>query len=159
MVYYEFLKNLPSLKRAIHIASKYDEKIIVEEFIKCRELECAVIENKKLIASTIGEIIPEEEWYDYEAKYVKNTNTKIPADIPTSLQRKIQKIAKKVFLKLGCRNLARIDFLYDEKNNTLYLNEINTLPGFTTISMFPKLFMHDGISYEELLSILIDNAH
>lgn len=151
--------NIFELKKAIQNAEKYDEKIIVEEFIQGKELECAVLENNKIITSTVGEIICENEFYDYEAKYEKETITQIPADISNSLQRQIQKIAKKVFKRLGCKNLARIDFLYDEKNSTLYLNEINTLPGFTTISMYPKLLMYDGFSYEEILDTLIENAH
>ena len=155
----EVVKNFSSLKKAIKKASIYDEKIIIEEFIKARELECAVLENKSIQTSSIGEIKTSNEFYDYNAKYVKETKTIIPANIPINLKKQIQKISKKVFRKLNCKNLARIDFLYDENKKTLYLNEINTLPGFTTISMFPQLFIHDGIKYSKLIEILIENAH
>ena len=152
-------KDLPSLKKAIKEASIYDDKIIIEKFIKGRELECAVLENNTILTSSIGEILTNHEFYDYDAKYVKETQTVIPANIPPNLKKQIQKISKKVFQRLDCKNLARMDFLYEEKTNTLYLNEINTLPGFTTISMFPQLFIYDKIPYHKLIEILIENAH
>ncbi|MEG2028895.1 MAG: D-alanine--D-alanine ligase family protein, partial [Bacilli bacterium] len=150
--------NHLELRNAIKKASLYDNKIIIEEFIKCRELECAILEDKKVIVSSIGEIISNNDFYDYDAKYIKESKLIIPAQIPNKIKKEIQKISKKVFTNLNCKNLSRVDFLYDEKNNNLYLNEINTMPGFTTISMYPKLLISDFITYKDLITILIKNS-
>lgn len=147
------------LKNAIKEAKKYDKKVLVEKFIKARELECAVLENKKIITSTVGEIKSANEFYDYDAKYKNDKSyTVIPAEIEESLQKKIQEYAKKAFIGINASSLSRVDFLYDERSNQIYLNEINTLPGFTTISMYPKLWMYEGYTYQELITILIEQC-
>ena len=151
--------NKKELKKAIKQALKYDKKIIVEKFIKAQELECAILENKKLIISEIGEIISANNFYDYEAKYEnKESKTIIPANIELDISNKIKEYAKTIFEILDLKGLARIDFFYDKENNKIYLNEINTLPGFTEISMFPKLIMNENITYKDIISRLIDNA-
>lgn len=151
--------NKKELKKAIKQALKYDKKIIVEKFIKAQELECAILEDKKLIISEVGEIISANSFYDYEAKYEnKESKTIIPANIELDISNKIKDYAKTIFEILDLKGLARIDFFYDKENNKIYLNEINTLPGFTEISMFPKLIMNEGINYKDIISKLIDNA-
>lgn len=150
--------NKKELEKAIKYAFKYDKKILIEKFIKAKELECGIIKDKKIIASSIGEIVPSNVFYDYNAKYEKESKTIIPADIDEKLKEKIQKEAILIFEILGCKDYARVDFLYDEKNDILYFNEINTIPGFTKISMFTKLFDYDGINYKNLISKLIDNC-
>lgn len=149
--------NKKELKRAINEASKYDKKIIIEKFIKSRELEIAIIEDKnKLITSDIGEIISSNEFYDYKAKYKSNSKLIIPADINKEIKEKIQDYAIKIFKNMNAKNYARIDFFLN--NNDIYINEINTIPGFTKDSMYPKLIMDLGISYQDLITKLIKNA-
>lgn len=152
-------KNAKELRKAINSATKHDDKILVEQFIEARELECAILEQKHLYASSIGEIFAANEFYDYNAKYENNQSyTVINPKIPRKIGFDIKKTAKRAFQVLNCSGLARVDFLYNEKTNDLYLNEINTLPGFTNISMYPQLLIHDHISYSRLISILIENA-
>lgn len=150
--------NHIELIKAIKEASNYDKRIVIEEFRKVRELECAVLEDKKIITSVIGEIIPTNEFYDYEAKYVNDSKLVIPANIPKKIQKEISKISKMVFKKLNCSGLSRVDFLYDEKNNEIFLNEINTLPGFTIVSMFPKLLTYNKITYKHLITKIIKSS-
>ena len=147
------------LVKAIREAKRYDKKVIIEKFIKARELEVAVLENKdKILCSNIGEIKSANEFYDYDAKYVNsNSNTIIPDDIPLDVVDKIKEYAKKIFKVLNCNGYARIDFFYDEEKGEIYINEINTIPGFTTISMYPKLIESIGINYTDLITILINN--
>lgn len=147
--------NKKELKEGIIEALKYDNKVLIEKYIKGRELECAILEHKGLIISDIGEILNENKIYDYNAKYIKKIDTTIPTDIPKEIKKQIQYYSKKVFKFLKCKNLTRIDFFYDEKSNKVYLNEINTLPGFTEISMYPKLIMNKKISYKDLITYLI----
>lgn len=150
--------NVAELDEKIQEASNYDSKILIEPFIKAQELECSILEKETIITSTIGEIIPSNEFYDYDAKYEnKESITLIPANIPNEISSKIKSYAKKVFQILHCKDLARVDFFYDKETKKIYLNEINTLPGFTTISMYPKLLESNGISYSELLTTLITN--
>lgn len=149
--------NLKELNKHIKEAFKYDNKVIIEKFIKARELECAILEDKKLIASPIGEIRSINKFYDYEAKYIKDSSLLIPADIPKSLTNEIQELAIKIFKVLELKDLSRIDFLYDYNNQKLYFNEVNTMPGFTSISMYPLLFKEDGISIKNLITKLIEN--
>lgn len=152
------INNKKELTKAINIAKKYDDKIILEKYLSNpQELECAILENGKLIVSDIGEIIHDSSFYDYDTKY-KNNNTKtiIPANLDNKKRKEIKKIAEKVFKILELKNLARIDFFYHD--NKIYLNEINTLPGFTEISMYPQLIMNENITYKDLISILIENA-
>ena len=147
------------LKKAINEALKYDNKVVIEKFIKARELECAVLEEEDYYISEIGEIKSAKEFYDYEAKYINTESyTVIPAVLEESVSDKIKEYAEIAFRGINCRGLARIDFFYDEENNKIYLNEINTLPGFTSISMYPKLFINEGISYKDLITKLINNC-
>lgn len=152
-------KNKKELKKAIIEAFKYDEKIIIEKFIKARELECGILEDKDFYISEIGEILPANEFYDYNAKYEnKKSCTTIPAKLTKEVKDKIIKYVKIAFDGINGKGFARIDFLYDEDNGQLYLNEINTLPGFTEISMYPKLFAYSGIEYKDLITKLINNS-
>lgn len=152
-------KNNMQLKDAIKNALKYDQKIIIEKFIDAQELECAILEDKKLIISDVGEIIINNDFYDYETKYQNNkAKIKTEANIPKTVKKQIKEYAKNVFNILNIKGLARIDFLYDKNTKKLYLNEINTLPGFTTMSMYPKLIMNKGLSYENIITKLIENA-
>lgn len=148
------------LIKGIKEAKKYDKKVVVEKFVKARELEVAVLEDdKNLICSSPGEINSANEFYDYDAKYVNEKSyTTIPDDLPIDIVRRIKEYAIKIFIGLECKGYARIDFFYDEENNEVYINEINTLPGFTSISMYPKLMESEGISYKDLITILINNA-
>lgn len=151
--------NKKELKKAIKEAYKYDNKIIVEKFIDAQELECAVLEDKKLIISEVGEIVSANSFYDYEAKYEnKESQTLIPANIDLNTKNKIKKYAENIFKILDLKGLARIDFFYDKQYKKIYLNEVNTLPGFTEISMFPKLIMNEGLTYKEIITKLIENA-
>ncbi len=145
---------------AVALAGQYDRKIIVEKSIeKAREIECGVIGNDKPAASVLGEIIPSNEFYDYDAKYVDGKSTAIiPADIPKWAVRKIQYIACKAFKVLDCSGMARVDFLVQGNGSKIFLNEINTIPGFTSISMFPKLWEASGLSYSDLLDKVIQLA-
>ncbi|MBE6149568.1 MAG: D-alanine--D-alanine ligase [Firmicutes bacterium] len=146
------------LNKAIKLAKKYDNKIILEQFLNNPiELECAVLEDKVILTSNVGEISHKSNFYDYETKYnSKDTNTKLKANIDEKIELKIKEYAIKAFKALELNSLARIDFFYH--NGNIYLNEINTLPGFTEISMYPQLFMDFGISYKELITKLIENA-
>ena len=148
--------NKSELSKAIKLAKKYDNNILVEKFISnSRELECAIIENKKkTIVSDVGEIL-KNEWYSYDAKYKDKIETVI-SNIDNSIKDDIKKYSKKIFEILGCKNLSRVDFLYDLDNNKLYFNEINTMPGLTEISMFPKLLNSIGISNKEIVKILLN---
>ncbi len=145
---------------AVALAGQYDRKIIVEKSIeKAREIECGVIGNDKPAASVLGEIIPSNEFYDYDAKYVDGKSAAIiPADIPKWAVRKIQYIACKAFKVLDCSGMARVDFLVQGNGSKIFLNEINTIPGFTSISMFPKLWEASGLSYSDLLDKVIQLA-
>ena len=146
------------LKKAIDIAFDNDYKAVLEETLVGREVECAVMGNENPIASCIGEILPTAEFYDYEAKYIDNsTGLAIPADLPEELSEKLRSEAIRAYKALGCEGCSRVDFFLAE-DGTCYLNEINTLPGFTSISMFPKLFGQVGIPYSELIDKLIEYA-
>ncbi len=147
------------LEQAIEFASKYDNKILVEQGIKGRELECAVLGNEEIFASCVGEVKSADVFYSYDAKYNnQESRTEIPANIPEEVEERIKKIAKKVFKTLDGKGLARVDFFWDEEKNEIYLNEINTMPGFTTISMYPKLMEESKIGYGELLDKVIELA-
>ena len=151
-------KTLKELKDAIINAEKYDRKIIIEEGISGREIECAVLGNEDVLATCVGEILPSDEFYSYEAKYEnKKSKTIIPANMDKSLQDKIKKIAVKAFKAIDGRGLSRVDFFLKE-NGEILLNEINTMPGFTEISMYSKLWNEEGLSYSVLLDKLINLA-
>jgi D-alanine-D-alanine ligase len=152
--------NVEELKKAIKEAFKYDTKVIIEEAIKGREIECSVLGNEEPIASVPGEIkLKPGHFYSYDAKYIaEDIATPTPvADLPKNLIKKIQETAIGVFKILGCEGMGRVDFFLTPTGK-IYVNEINTLPGFTAISMYPKMFEKSGISYPELLDKLINLA-
>lgn len=143
---------------AIRIAAEEDHKILIEEAIAGREIEVAVLGNRHPRASLIGEILAANEFYDYEAKYIKqDSKTRVVDDISQEKQEEIQQAALDVYRAMGCEGLARVDFFLDQEENVIF-NEINTMPGFTKISMYPKLWEASGLPYKELLSTLIDLA-
>lgn len=152
-------KNLAQLKQAIDLAIKYDRKIIVEANINAREFEISVLGNDRPIASLPGEVIPGAEFYDYNDKYIDNkTQFEIPAKLSQELVEEMQQLAIKAFQAIDGSGLARVDFFLDRDTNTLLLNEINTMPGFTSISMYPKLWEASGLSYSNLIDRLIELA-
>lgn len=147
------------LYAALQLAGKYDRKIIVEEFIDAREVEVAVLGNDFPEASMPGEVIPENEFYDFEAKYTEGKlTTKIPANLSQDMLERIQSLAIQAFRAVDGSGLARIDFFVRKSNGEILLNEINTMPGFTQLSMYPKLWAHSGLSYPELIDKLIQLA-
>ena len=147
--------DFDELKEAVKLAFAHDKKVVCEEFIEGRELECAVMGNDSPFASSVGEIVSCNDFYDYDAKYILGTSgLNIPADIPEESAKEIRETAVKAFKALNCSGLSRVDFFL-KKDGTVILNEINTLPGFTSISMYPKLMENIGISYSELLDRLI----
>ncbi|MED1792377.1 D-alanine--D-alanine ligase [Brevibacillus nitrificans] len=149
-------KNRDELAAALDVAAKFDRRLIVEEFVNARELEIGVLGNEELITSVVGEIIAAKEFYDYEAKYKgAGTELSIPANVPDHVSEQIAEIAKKAFHALDGSGLSRVDFFWDEKNDKLYINEVNTMPGFTPFSMYPMLFQAAGISYSELIDRLV----
>ena len=151
--------NEEELKKAIVEASKFDRKILIEEGIVGREVECAVLGNENVISSCVGEIRAADEFYSYDAKY-KNQESKtlIPADLSIEKSKEIQALAIKAFKAIDGKGLSRVDFFIEKSTDKIYINEINTLPGFTSISMYPKLFEQIGIMYTELLDKLIELA-
>lgn len=151
-------KDRESLLNALNEAFKFDRKVIVEEFLTGREVECAVIGNRGNIRSScVGEILPDSEFYDYESKYSDSSQSKlvIPATFKGDIEKRVRETAIKVFEALDGKGLSRVDFFVNEEENTVKLNEINTLPGFTNISMYPKLMMQTGMTYSEILDELI----
>lgn len=151
--------NLDELEKYIEYASIYDKKILIEEFINAREVECAVLGNEDVEASCLGEILPAEEFYSFDAKYKNSESTIcIPADLPKNISEKIRSLAVKAFKAIDGKGLSRVDFFVDKDNYNIYINEINTLPGFTNISMYPKLWEESGIKYSNLLDKLIELA-
>lgn len=151
--------NIEELKSSIEEAGNYDNKILIEKGIIGKEVECAVLGNEEVISSSVGEIRPAEEFYSYEAKYNnENSETMIPAQITEEKTKEIQKLAVKAFKAIDGKGLSRVDFFVENETEKVYINEINTLPGFTNISMYPKLFEHVGIEYSELLDKLIQLA-
>jgi D-alanine-D-alanine ligase len=151
------VKKKDLLAKAMNFAFQFDTRVMIEKAVDCREIECAVLGNENPVASVLGEIIPSYEFYSYEAKYIDPNGAalKIPAQIDKSLATKIRKIAVEGYMALGCSSMARVDFFLDKKTNKFYLNEINTLPGFTSISMYPKLWEVTGLKYSDLLDKLI----
>jgi len=150
------VKNAAGLEKALYLAAKYDRKILIEESVDAREFEVAILGNQSPIASPVGEIVPCNEFYDFDAKYVKGTSELfIPAKIEYKLSDQIRQLALTAYKSTGCEGMARVDFLMEKHTGKLYLNEINTIPGFTSISMYPKLFTEAGISYPELIHRLI----
>lgn len=150
--------NKEELIDGINNALLFDKNIIVEKFIKSREFECSILEDNELIISEVGEIKYNNEFYDFEDKYINEVKLDIPAKIDKKLTYQIKKISKKIYNAIDGKSMCRIDFLYDTSNKKLYFNEINTIPGFTNISMFPLLMLNKGYSYQELISTLIEKA-
>ncbi len=145
------------LKDMLINAFQFDRKVIVEEFIHGHEVECALLGNGTPKASCIGEIIPTVEFYDFDAKYVDNsTILKIPAEIPKDTQEQIKTLAQKAFVALDGTGLTRADFFVRYSDGSVVLNEVNTMPGFTNISMYPKLWQAMGMKYDEILDELIE---
>ena len=148
-----------SLVKALEHAAKFDSKILVEEFINGREIEVAVMGNDSPVASVCGEIDSGAEFYDYDAKYVTDTSVAyIPARIPVEVEEFIREQAVKIYSAIGCKGLSRVDFFVTWEDNRVVFNEINTLPGFTSISMYPKLFAASGIPYNEIIDNLLKLA-
>jgi len=143
--------------KAISLALDYDLKIIIEEFIEGREIECSVLGNNNPRASVLGEVIPNHDFYSYDAKYIdeKGANLEVPADINDEITERIQNLAVKTFKSLYCEGLGRVDFFL-KKNGDVLVNEINTMPGFTKISMYPRLWEASGVSYKDLITKLIN---
>lgn len=152
-------KDILELKEAIKTAEKYDYKILIEQGITGREVECAVLGNEDVITSCVGEIKAADDFYSYDAKYNnQESKTMIPAKISDEKSNEIKKLAKKAFKAIDGKGLSRVDFFIEDSTEKVYINEINTMPGFTSISMYPKLFDQVGINYAELLNKLIDLA-
>ena len=147
---------------AVEEAAKYDSKIIIEQAVggkrrKAREFECSVLGNDDPKASVCGEVIPAKEFYDYDAKYIdEGSKLLIPAKLSRPRQKQVQQMAVRAFEACDCSGLARVDFLMDPATEKIYLNEVNTMPGFTSISMYPKLWAASGIEYPELIGRLIE---
>jgi D-alanine-D-alanine ligase len=146
-------------KTAIDAAFEYDNKILIEQFMEGREIECSVLGNENPIASVPGEVVPTHEFYSYEAKYIDENGAalEIPAKLAAQITRRIQQLAVDTFKTLSCEGLARVDFFLTTKNK-IVVNEINTIPGFTSISMYPRLWQASGISYTDLIDRLIQLA-
>ncbi|SPF36892.1 D-alanine--D-alanine ligase [Candidatus Sulfotelmatobacter kueseliae] len=153
--------NRKELGPAIEEAAKFDRKIVIEQGVggkkeKAREIECSVLGNDDPVASVPGEIVPVKEFYDYNAKYLdEGSELIIPARLTKAQTKKVQELAVAAFKAVDCSGLARVDFLMDGKTQAIYLNEINTMPGFTSISMYPKLWAASGLEYSELIDRLI----
>lgn len=148
--------TLEEVEKYIEEAAKFDCKVIIEEAINAREIECAVLGNDEVEASVLGEILPAEEFYTFDAKYNNvESKTKAPADLDKDTTDCIRNMAIKAFKAVDGSGLARVDFFVDRDSGKIYLNEINTMPGFTTISMYPQLFEKCGITYTELIDKLI----
>ena len=152
-------ENIEELEEYIEYASRFDRKIVIEETLVGREIECSVLGNEDVKASCIGEILPAENFYTFDAKY-KNSESKlnIPAQISKDLTDRVRETAIKAFKAIDGKGFARVDFFVNDKTNEIYINEINTLPGFTEISMYPKLWEQVGVDYSELLDKLINLA-
>jgi D-alanine-D-alanine ligase len=154
-------RNRKELGPAIEEAAKFDRKIVMEQGVggkkhKAREIECSVLGNDRPTASVPGEIVPGKEFYDYTAKYLdEGSQLIIPAKLSKRETKEVQQLAIKAFKAVDCSGLARVDFLMDPKTRKIYLNEINTMPGFTSISMYPKLWAATGLAYPDLIERLI----
>ncbi len=151
--------NREELVAGMEEAAKYDRRLLVEEGINAREIEVSVLGNDDPITSVPGEVVPCNEFYDYAAKYIDDASELlIPAPISPELTERVQKLAVKAYLAIDCAGMARADFLLDRDNGDLYISELNTIPGFTPISMYPKLWEATGLSYPELIERLIELA-
>jgi D-alanine-D-alanine ligase len=147
------------LVAALALAEQYDRKVIVERGIVGRELECSVLGNEAPIASLPCEILPSREFYDYEDKYLLDkAKTQLPADLPAEKTEELRRLAVACYRAVECEGMGRVDFLLESATGKLFINEINTIPGFTSISMYPKMWEHSGIAFAELIDRLIELA-
>lgn len=148
------------LRDAVEKAFAFDTRIMIEKAVDCREIECAVLGNEDALSSIPGEVIPRHEFYSYDAKYIdpQGADLRIPADLPEDLAAAIRDTAVRGYRALRCSGMARVDFFLEKNGTSFYLNEINTLPGFTSISMYPKLWAASGLLYAELINRLIELA-
>jgi len=148
------------LEKAIDLASSYDRKILIEQGLEeVREIECSVLGNDEPRASVVGEVKPAGEFYDYDSKYIdKETQLIVPADLPDGVSQEVQQIALLAFKAVDAAGMARVDFFVSKKENKIYLSEINTIPGFTSVSMYPRLWEASGIPYSDLIDQLIQLA-
>jgi D-alanine-D-alanine ligase len=147
------------LEAAVTLAAQYDRKVIVERAIAGRELECAVLGNGDPVASLPCEILPSREFYDYDDKYLLDrAETKVPADLPAATTDELRRLAVECYRAVECEGMGRVDFLLEESTGKLYINEINTIPGFTSISMYPKMWEASGLGFSALLDRLISLA-
>jgi D-alanine-D-alanine ligase len=148
-----------ALQTAIAEASLYDRKVIVERAIVGQEIECAVLGNGDPQASTPCEVLPSKDFYDYEDKYILDkTEFRIPPEMPGDQVQEIRRLAIACFQAIGCEGMSRVDFLVEKATGRIFINEINTIPGFTSISMYPKMWGQDGLAYPKLLDRLIELA-
>lgn len=153
------VKDYSELSDAIERAFKWDRVVLVERGVNAREIECSVLGNDKPIASVPGEVIPYREFYDYKDKYLEGkTKFVIPANVSEEEKKKFQELSVRAFIALECYGMARVDFLMDRDTHEIFVNEINTIPGFTSISMYPKLWEASGITYPQLIERLIELA-
>ncbi|HUS06434.1 MAG TPA: D-alanine--D-alanine ligase family protein [Bryobacteraceae bacterium] len=152
-------RNCDELAAAVKNAAQYDHKVIVERAIIGQEIECSVLGNGEAVASTPCEILPSREFYDYDDKYVLNrTETRLPANVTAGQIAEVRRIAVECYRALQCEGMSRVDFLLEQSSGKLYVNEVNTIPGFTSISMYPKMWEYDGLAYSKLLDRLIELA-
>ncbi len=152
-------ENCKQLLEGISTAAKFDSRIVIEKGVRARELECAVLGSSKPKTSVVGEIKFSSDWYDYETKYNDgNSQIKIPAEISKETTKKIQDQSLKAFKAISAKGMARVDFFYEESTDSIWINEINTLPGFTSQSMYPRLWEETGLTIEKLTSQLLDTA-
>ena len=153
------VRQARELSAAMNLAASFDRKILVEKAVDAREIECSVLGNDRPEASVAGEVIPVNEFYDYEAKYVKEgSELIIPARLNARQMEQVQQFSIRAFQAVDCAGMARVDFLLDRKKGKLFVNEINTIPGFTPISMYPKLWEASGLPYPRLVNRLIELA-
>ncbi len=152
-------RNVGELRTALDLAASFDRKILIERAILGREFECGVLGNDDPVASAPCEILPSREFYDYEDKYLLDrAQFKLPADLPEEQVTEIQRLAVESYSAMQCEGMSRVDFLLEESTGKMYINEINTIPGFTSISMYPKMWEHSGLPYPKLLDRLIELA-
>ncbi|HIK17319.1 MAG TPA: D-alanine--D-alanine ligase [Leptolyngbyaceae cyanobacterium M33_DOE_097] len=153
------VRNRAQLEAALDSAASYDRRIIIEAGVTAREVECSVLGNDNPQASVVGEITYQSDFYDYETKYTEGrADLIIPADLPEAIREKIRETAIKAFAAIDCAGLARVDFFYVEATGEVLINEINTLPGFTSTSMYPQLWAASGVSFPELVDRLVQLA-
>jgi D-alanine-D-alanine ligase len=153
------VRNRRELRKAMSLAARYDRKIVIEQGLDAREIECSVLGNERPQASVPGEVVPVNEFYDYEAKYQKEgSELIIPAKLKARETRRVRELAVRAFQAVDGEGMARVDFLMTRRTGRIYVNEVNTIPGFTPISMYPKMWAASGLAYPKLLDRLIELA-